>query len=85
MKYTKNLPEGVKVMVKHRSRKEKIEGMLSAAIKGKKYFFHSDVLHGGNPEKYGYNKSWVFSIRESGGFTEGIESIELLIPEYEIF
>jgi hypothetical protein len=84
MKYTKNLPIGVKVMVKHNNYKEKIEGMISY-VTGNLYHFHSDILHGGNPTAYGYDKSWAFRIKESGGFTEGIESIELVVPEYEIF
>ena len=84
MKYIDDIPVGEKVLVTHYSQKQKIEGMISHNY-GDKFYFHSEVLHGGNPNSFGYSKSWSFSRKGPGNFTEGIQFIELLNENYEIY
>ena len=82
MIYIKGIPTEVKVLVKHKNHTQKIEGMIS--YNNNRFLFHNEKLHGGNAKKFGYSKSWSFNSM-GNTFTEGIQSIELLELNYEIF
>ena len=84
MIYIKGIPTEVKVLVKHRNHTQKIEGMISYDNNNSRFLFHNEKLHGENAQKFGYSKSWYFNSM-GNTFTEGIQSIELLELNYEIF